>query len=93
MSQFTIQQVEKIAQLANLNLTEEEKRTFATQFTAILDYFAKIEQAKLPPDAELGTNAPPVVFREDVPKSSGVTPESFSPYLEDHHFKVPRVIE
>jgi hypothetical protein len=33
------------------------------------------------------------VWREDVAESSGVTPESFSPYLEDRHFKVPKVIE
>jgi hypothetical protein len=32
-------------------------------------------------------------MRDDVPESSGVDPKSFSPYLEDHHFKVPKVIE
>jgi aspartyl-tRNA(Asn)/glutamyl-tRNA(Gln) amidotransferase subunit C len=93
MSQFTIEQVEKIAQLANLDLTAEEKRTFAAQFTAILDYFAKIGQAKLPPDSELAKDNAPTVMRDDEPEASGVSPESFSEYLENRHFKVPRVIE
>jgi aspartyl-tRNA(Asn)/glutamyl-tRNA(Gln) amidotransferase subunit C len=93
MAQFTIAQIEKIAQLANLELSAAEKQQFAEQFTAILDYFAKIEQVRLPPDAELGAGPPPIPLRDDVPETSGVDPQSFSPYLEDHHFKVPKVIE
>ena len=93
MSQFTIAQVEKIAQLANLELTAEEKKTFAAQFTAILDYVAKIEQAKLAPDAGLSQAGAPTAMRDDEPEASGVTPGSFSRFIEDAHFKVPRVIE
>ena len=93
MAQFTIADIEKIAQLANLELSAEEKQMFAGQFPAILDYFAKIQQVKLPPDAELAGNAPTIPMRDDEPEVSGVDPKSFSPYLEDHHFKVPKVIE
>jgi aspartyl-tRNA(Asn)/glutamyl-tRNA(Gln) amidotransferase subunit C len=93
VAQFTIAQIEKIAQLANLELSAEEKQQFAAQFTAILDYFAKIEQLQLPPDAQLGAGPAPIPLRDDVPEVSGVDPKSFSPYLEDHHFKVPKVIE
>jgi aspartyl-tRNA(Asn)/glutamyl-tRNA(Gln) amidotransferase subunit C len=93
MAQFTIAEIEKIAQLANLALSAEEKQMFAGQFTAILDYFAKIQQVQLPPDAELGGGSPVVALRDDVAEPSGVDPKSFSPYLEDHHFKVPKVIE
>ncbi len=93
MAQFTIAQIEKIAQLANLELTAEEKAQFAGQFTAILDYFAKIQEVQLPPDAELGAGPAPIPLRDDVPEASGVDPQSFSPYLENRHFKVPKVIE
>jgi aspartyl/glutamyl-tRNA(Asn/Gln) amidotransferase C subunit len=93
MAQFTIADIEKIAQLANLELSTEEKRMFAGQFTSILEYFAKIQQVKLPSDAEFSAGSAPMPFREDEPEVSSVNPESFSPYLEDHHFKVPKVIE
>lgn len=92
MAQFTIADIEKIARLANLELTAEEKSKFAGQFTAILDYFAKIQEVTLPPELELAGN-PTIALREDVPEASGVDPASFSPYLEDRHFKVPKVIE
>ncbi|HEX7929275.1 MAG TPA: Asp-tRNA(Asn)/Glu-tRNA(Gln) amidotransferase subunit GatC [bacterium] len=92
MAQFSIADIEKIANLANLELSAEEKQMFAGQFTAILDYFAKIQEVKLPEGAA-GAAGPTMPFREDVPEVSGVDPKSFSPYLEDHHFKVPKVIE
>lgn len=93
MAQFTVADIEKIARLANLELTDQEKQMFAGQFSAILDYFAKIQQVKLPPDIEQGVPGPAIPMRDDEPEPSGVSPESFSPYLENHHFKVPKVIE
>jgi aspartyl-tRNA(Asn)/glutamyl-tRNA(Gln) amidotransferase subunit C len=93
MAQFTIADIEKIARLANLELSREEKQVFAGQFNAILDYFAKIQQVKLPPDSELDAPGAVMPMRDDEPEPSGISPESFSPYLEDRYFKVPKVIE
>ncbi len=90
---FTIADIEKIAELASLELTEAEKRLFAGQFEAILDYFKLIDEVALPDTiadaAEHGGQA----LREDVAIKSEVALESFSPHLENGHFKVPRVIE
>jgi len=84
--------IEKIAQLANLDLTEEEKHTFQAQFDAILDHVEVLSKAPVDLSAqeEIHTGSR---LRDDQAIPSPVTPESFSPYLENHHFKVPRVIE
>jgi aspartyl/glutamyl-tRNA(Asn/Gln) amidotransferase C subunit len=58
MAQFSIADIEKVARLANLDLTAEEKAKFAGQFTAILDYFAKIQEVKLPPPSPCATMCP-----------------------------------
>ena len=93
MSQFSIDQIEHIARLARLDLTAEEKRQFAAQFASILDYVAMIQQVQLPPELDKDPEDQSAPLRDDVPEAAGIDPESFSPYLERHHFKVPKVIE
>ncbi len=90
---FSVEEIERIADLGNLELTQAEKETFAKQFGEILAYFQKIEAVPTP-DAESGggETAPPR-YREDRKEPSGVSPAEFSGYLEDEHFKVPRVIK
>ena len=89
---ITRKDIDKIAELASLELNAEEKDQFVKQFEDILGYFKKIEAA---PTTELqehpvdsGTH-----LREDTAEDSPVSPEQFSPYLEDGFFKVPKVIE
>ena len=93
MSAFTKQQIEHIAKLARLELTDEEKAKFAEQFGSILDYVAIIQKVQLPPELDLESADAPALLRDDEPEVSGIKPESFSPYVENHHFKVPKVIE
>ena len=89
---ITRKDIDRIAQLASLELNEAEKQTFVRQFEDILTYFKKLDAAPLsdvqdhPPDAADH-------LRDDEPRVSGVQPASFSPYLESGHFKVPKVIE
>lgn len=90
---FDIQDIEKIADLARLKLTDEEKATFVEQFQTILDYFQKIQAVPLPDSVTLDPDNIQAHLREDRAEPSGVSPESFSPYLESGHFKVPKVIE
>ena len=93
---FSIAEIEKIAELACLELTEEEKREFAEDFESILGYFKIIDLAKLPvegPAEQAGQEYEVRGFREDRAEASGIVLEEFSPYLEDGHFKVPKVIE
>jgi aspartyl-tRNA(Asn)/glutamyl-tRNA(Gln) amidotransferase subunit C len=93
VAQFSIEQIEHIAKLARLELTAEEKQKFAEQFASILDYVAMIQKVELPPDLDRDPPAAGAFLREDEPEISGILPESFSPYVERHHFKVPKVIE
>ena len=69
---LTRQEVEHIAELARLGLTEEEKEIFAGQLSAILDYFQVLQQLdtdSVPPT----TTAIPqenVTFEDEVEPSS-----------------------
>ncbi len=38
------QEVEKIAKLSRLDLTEEEKKQYANQLSEVLDYFEKLKE-------------------------------------------------
>ena len=93
MAAFTKEQIEHIAKLARLELTEEEKAKFAGQFGSILDYVTMIQKVQLPPELDQESAESAAPLREDEPEVSGIKPESFSPYVENHHFKVPKVIE
>jgi aspartyl/glutamyl-tRNA(Asn/Gln) amidotransferase C subunit len=90
---FTIEEIEKIAELASLELTDEEKRQFARQFEDILNYFTVIDAAPVSAETEAAPARSGPLFREDVAADSGISPKDFSPYLEAGHFKVPKVIE
>ncbi len=47
MSTLTLADVEKIAMLARLHLTEEEKEKYRQQLSAVLDYVAAIDELDL----------------------------------------------
>ncbi|MAE16227.1 MAG: Asp-tRNA(Asn)/Glu-tRNA(Gln) amidotransferase GatCAB subunit C [Deltaproteobacteria bacterium] len=93
MSAFSIEEVRKIAKLASLALTPEEEQEFARQFGTILDYFERLNAVELPENAEAADPVLAPRVREDRAVASPVTPEQFSPYLENRFFKVPRVID
>ncbi len=68
---LSLQDVEKIASLARLQLSQEEKETYQQQLSAILDFAARLNQLELdnvPPT----TSAVPLqnVMREDVVEPS-----------------------
>ena len=88
---ITLDDIARSAELAKLELSDTEKTQFVQQFEEILGYFEKMKDVPLPEDSQTPTFS--TVMREDVARPSGVTPEDFSPYLENGHFKVPRVIE
>ena len=93
ITKFSPDEVRKIARLSSLELTEKETEVFAEQFSVILEYFELLKTAEIPDivtnidESHLGGN------RKDKMVKSSVSPEQFSPYLEDGFFKVPRVIE
>ena len=89
---ITLKDIERIADLASLELTADEKQQFVRQFGDILTYFQQIDAA---PVTDVQDHAPDAAdhLRDDEPRTSGVDPASFSPYLESGQFKVPKVVE
>lgn len=93
---ITIKNVEYVAKLARLSLTEEEKKKFAEQLDVILEYMDELN--KLDTENVLPTSHAIVmknVFREDEVKKSEVTDNIISntPEKEGRFFKVKKVIE
>ena len=89
---FSPEEVRKIAQLSALELTETEVQEFAVQFSSILEHFEQLKLADVSHAAERDESLLRIA-RPDKTKSSGVSPEQFSPYLEGKFFKVPKVID
>ena len=89
---ITLADIEKIGDLAALDLSQREKEDMVKQFQDILAYFRMIDQVDLPDLRDPSTDMANA-WREDKVVKSGVSPDSFSDHLEDGHFKVPRVIE
>jgi aspartyl-tRNA(Asn)/glutamyl-tRNA(Gln) amidotransferase subunit C len=88
--------VEHIARLARLGLSVEEKKLFARQISAILEYaenLKRLNTEEIPPTA----HAIPVknVFREDkaIPCEDAEKILANAPEEDKHMFKVPRIIE
>jgi aspartyl-tRNA(Asn)/glutamyl-tRNA(Gln) amidotransferase subunit C len=93
---ITIADVEHVARLARLALTEEEKNLFAVQMDAIIGYVEKIKG--LDTDGVIPTShAVPMenAFREDTVRSSIGVEEALlnAPRRTGSFFKVPKVIE
>jgi len=93
---LTIEEVEHIAELAKLGLTEEEKRTFQEQLSAILEYFETLQEvdtSAIPPTATVLPLCN--VMREDEVCPS-LPPEVIlanAPDREGDAFKVQAVLE
>jgi aspartyl-tRNA(Asn)/glutamyl-tRNA(Gln) amidotransferase subunit C len=88
--------IEKVARLARLELSAEEKVTFGKQLEQILTYMEQLNRIDTA-GVESTSHAIPIhnAFREDETKPSFEQEEvlSISPDQEDGHFKVPRIIE
>jgi aspartyl-tRNA(Asn)/glutamyl-tRNA(Gln) amidotransferase subunit C len=85
-----------VAQLARVNLTEEETRLFQRQLGEILKYADKLREIDVS-QVEPATHAIPVfnVFREDEVRDWFTAEEALSnaPRQRDHLFIVPKVVE
>lgn len=93
---LTIEEVEHIAELARLELTEEEKERYREQLSAILDYAARLQTldtSTIPPAASVIASR--AVLRADVAVQGLSTAEVLSnaPRTEQNQFRVPPVME
>ena len=87
--------IEKIAELSNLKLKEEEIELFSDQFKNILSFIDKLNEVEVKdtlPFYELQVEEKSE--REDVPSSSISNEEALAnaPYKEGGFFVVPRVV-
>lgn len=93
---ITTKEVEYVAKLARLELTDQEKDLFTHQLNSILEYMEKLNEL----DTE---NIPPTshvlplknVMREDEVKASQLEEEILAkaPAREGNFFSVPKIIE
>ena len=85
-----------VAQLARLNLTEEETRLFQTQLREVLEYADKLREVDVS-GVEPAAHAIPLfnVFREDEPRDWFTAEEALcsAPRKANNLFIVPKVVE
>jgi len=93
---ITLQDVEHVAKLARLELTEAEKHDFTEQMNSILKYAEKLNGLNTD-DIEPTSHAMPLfnVMREDITHTSLPLEQVFAnaPEVEEDQFKVPAVLE
>lgn len=91
---ITIKDVEHVAKLARLELTEEEKVKFSKQLGDILKYVEQMNEVDTT-NVEPMSHAVPVVnvMREDVVVSEQTKVELMAnaPFKEDGFFRVPKI--
>jgi aspartyl-tRNA(Asn)/glutamyl-tRNA(Gln) amidotransferase subunit C len=88
--------LDHVARLARLDLTEDEKARMREQLSVILEHAAKVGEvaaADVPPTASAIPRAN--VFREDVPEPSLPVDEALrnAPERDGDRFRVPRIVE
>lgn len=89
------EQIEHVAWLARIELTENEKRVFTEQLNEILDYFKKIDEIdtlKIKPTFHVIDLVN--VMREDkvVPSLSRKDALKNTPQKEDSYIKAPKIL-
>jgi aspartyl-tRNA(Asn)/glutamyl-tRNA(Gln) amidotransferase subunit C len=96
MPQLSLAEVEHVALLSRLRLTDEEKHRLTDDLNHILDQFAVLQQldtTDVPPTAH--AMALENVFRDDVSRPSLKREDTLrdAPDARDEFFVVPRVVE
>jgi len=95
MTKINKEEVKKVANLARLELNEDEINSHAEQLEKILEYIKQLEKIDTD-DVPCTTRAIEVinVFRKDEKKNSDCIEEllELGPLIEDKYFKVPKII-
>jgi len=93
---ITVRDVEHVAQLARLELSDREKELFAGQLGAILRYIEKLNELDTD-GVEPTSHVLPIsnVMRDDEPRPSWPLDKVLenAPDKEDGQFRVPAVLE
>ena len=93
---LSLQEVEHIAKLACLDLTDEQKSRYREQLEAILDHVAKLQELDtkdVPPTASVSVGQMPLRADESHP---GLTTDELlknAPQQDDGQFQIPPVFD
>lgn len=93
---LTLKEVEHIAELARLELTEEEMERYRQQLSAILEYAASLQQVNTGQTLPTSSVLPPrsVLRADETAPSLGVDEVlRNAPQSEQHQFRVPPVFD
>ena len=89
------EEVEHVAWLARIELTEEEKNLYTLQFNQILEYFnklAELDVEDVPPELHAANLLN--VYREDKPGKTLSREEALmnAPKKREGHFEAPKIL-
>ena len=93
---LSIQEVEHIAKLARLQLTDEQKARYRGQLEAILDHVAKLQELDtkdVPPTASVSVGQMPLREDESRPGLSTDDLLKNAPKQDEEQFQIPPVFE
>jgi aspartyl-tRNA(Asn)/glutamyl-tRNA(Gln) amidotransferase subunit C len=93
---LTPQEVEHIAKLARLQLTDEQKARYRGQLEAILEHVAKLQELDtqdVPPTASVSVGQMPLREDESRPGLSTDDLLKNAPKQDDGQFQIPPVFE
>lgn len=93
---LTSDEIDHIASLARLKLTDDEKARYRQQLSAVLDYIAKLGEVDTTPIPPTATVLPlRTVLRPDRATPSLSVPDLLrnAPEAEDDMFRVPPVLD
>jgi aspartyl-tRNA(Asn)/glutamyl-tRNA(Gln) amidotransferase subunit C len=93
---LSLQEVEHIAKLARLKLTDEQKMRYREQLEAILDHVAKLQELDtqdVPPTASVSVGQMPLRADESRPGLSTKALLETAPHQDDGQFQIPPVFE
>ncbi|MFZ6027760.1 MAG: Asp-tRNA(Asn)/Glu-tRNA(Gln) amidotransferase subunit GatC [Chloroflexota bacterium] len=94
MTTITPSEVQHIAHLARLKLSDEEVAHYSEQLSAILEHFVRLQTVTIRADASTET-AIPTALRPDIPRP-GLLREDLlrnAPAVENEQFRIPPVFE
>ena len=93
---LTIEEVQHIANLARMKLTEEELELYRNQLSAILDYFKQLEELDtegIPPTANVSVDQSLLRADQSDPGLSHEELMNNAPEKDDHLFQVPPIFD
>lgn len=97
MSKLTISEVEHIATLSKLELTEAEKSLYADQLSSVLDYVSQLSEVDTDNvEATANVTGLSSVFRDDEIEVSGISHADIAknaPDFDGNNIVVPGVFE